>query len=292
MSNNKFEKRNRDKLTPERPNTEEYVVKKPKHNMETKVMPGQGWDLDAPVNNVPLRELLGAFQGIIENSLDKFKNVIREEFKEDIAVVKSQNQELKELVAELKNDLEHEKKKIEFLDVKSRRNNLIFRNLPINPDIHMEVGKVIHEKLKIAEKIPTMHVAKVGGKGNTMDLKVEFCNQQDIIKIFKKIKELKGTNIAVDRDLTKNAQEKKSAMLILRRQLRDVLGNLENVVVRGDKLKVNQTIFYWKDDQLMTGNKSGEVEIKKILKNDLRNIVFSLSSLLEKSKVKDIGKHK
>lgn len=81
-------------------------------------------------------------------------------------------------------------------------------------------------------------------------------------------------------------------MLILRRQLRDVLGNLENVVVRGDKLKVNQTIFYWKDDQLMTGNKSGEVEIKKILKNDLRNIVFSLSSLLEKSKVKDIGKHK
>lgn len=273
-----IEKRSRAHLSPESP---ENFRRKSKINK---------MDNQQPVGNIPMNELLGAFRDMLKEEMVDVSMKLQG-IGEELQTLKQENTELKRTISELKKHQEEDRKKIEILDQISRRNKLIFRNLPKNERPTEEVQKLCKDTLNISGGVNINYVRKLNEKGESMTVLVELADQNCISKVLQSTKLLKGTRIGVERDLTRNAQDKRLAMSHLKNQiLQEDKSKL--IALRGENLKIENKVFYWKSEIFTCGNQNGITELEKLYNKKFVNVNFNFRYLLQAVKSKDENKTK
>lgn len=114
-----------------------------------------------------------------------------------------------------------------------------------------------------------------------MAVLVEMENGTQITEIFKNIRNLSGSAIGVERDLNKERQVDKKALL----QVKKTLWNnnqSHRISIRNDRMRIGDKWFSWnKDKNLVCGSSNGMVELQNLYGNNLGNISFNYKSIVD-----------
>ena len=182
-----------------------------------------------------------AFQSNIQNVISIFETRVTQlesslrEAEIEIAVQKqlitSQSQELSQLKntfdASGQGDFKALKERIDDLEDRSRRNNLRFEGLEETSEENWEqtaekVSKLLKDKLQIRERVEIERAHRVGKKspGQSRTIVAKFLRFSDRDKILQNSKNLKGTNVYINEDLSEASLHKRKELLPQLKQAR------------------------------------------------------------------------
>lgn len=151
---------------------------------------------------------------------------------------------------ELKEKLIKCETRLERFDKKRRTNNLIFSNVALCQNAAQSVYQVCNQNLKIEPNqivIKDAFVLKTYGADKATIL-VEFSEGRMVAIVFKHIKNLAGSKIRVEKDMTEGEQEKKKKLLQLKSKLLETRSD-KRVFVSQNTIKIGTDIF-----ELTNGN--------------------------------------
>lgn len=89
----------------------------------------------------------------------------------------------------------------------------------------------------------------------------EFSSGEMVQKVFQNTKNLAGSKIIVERDLTHEKQQDKRVMLELKKKLKEINRNTR-VMVRSARLKIDENWFWWNKQKKLV---SGTNDVNKLL---------------------------
>lgn len=150
--------------------------------------------------------------------------------------------------------------RLEKLDKKDKRNNLIFTNVVCNQGPIIAANFVMKELLRIEPKDFQITNAFVLKKfqNNLSTILVRFSEEGMVHRVFKNIKNLRESKIGVEHDLTEREQQNKRKLIILKKQL--LLINKENRVnVFDNSIKIEGIVFRMLNGKLEAKNKDTDV---------------------------------
>uniref|UniRef100_A0A6P7HFW9 Uncharacterized protein LOC114348207 n=1 Tax=Diabrotica virgifera virgifera TaxID=50390 RepID=A0A6P7HFW9_DIAVI len=118
---------------------------------------------------------------------------------EIIKNIKEENQQLRRDLENLKGRLEEMENKLESKEKETTKNNIVIRGIKIEqPDADKQIEQLIKEKLKIDIKIT---------RENKQLTIATVANLTDKKAILREKRQLKGTHIFIDEDLSKNERK-------------------------------------------------------------------------------------
>jgi len=116
-----------------------------------------------------------------------------------------------------------------------------------------------------------------------MTVAAEFRTEDMVADILQHTKNLAGTTISIDRDLSSEKQQQKKAMLEVKKMLA-ALDKDKQVTVRDHKLKVDGKWFSWnKEKQLVAGKADGIAELKKIYGDGITTLNINYVDVVSKN---------
>lgn len=249
------------------------------------------------VGTMQINDLMGMIKDTINNNLDEKMKMLAtksdvEEIKQEIgavnnemAVLKRENKQLKMEVENLKKEKETNKKNIVWLEKQSSNKKLIFKGLAKENSPKVAIQKTCKDKLNIDVNI--ISAWKIYEKDEKINVAVEFESIADITKIFRNTKKLSGTSIIVERDLIPFKQEKKLVFLQLKRKL-VAMNKRYKVLVRDDKLKVEEKWFIWNmENQLVCGKEDGIEALAKVYGDEVKLLDLNYETLLSNTHSKN-----
>lgn len=132
-------------------------------------------------------------------------------------------------------------KRINQLEITVRQSNLIFSNVPTTSYPNKAVEDIRINHLKICRPVPFEKVVdiKSNREKQTSTLLVVFGSRKTTDQIMRNAKYLKGTQIGVSRDLSKEARETKNKLLMLRRKILNT-GTTLNIKVYGSNIVIDK----------------------------------------------------
>ncbi|XP_044764476.1 uncharacterized protein LOC123321037 [Coccinella septempunctata] len=174
----------------------------------------------------------------MQKNKDELKNTILAS--ETRLLVEIENLKSKITAVELEN--EHLKNRVELLERNSREANIVLFGLDKEPkDITSEF---VIERLNglLDTNIRKSHLNNILclGRSKNCPVKVEFVSYLKKREIFRNVKNLRGTGIYIENDLTEAQREEQK---ILRRYLRLWRGEGKGCFIRGNRLVVDGTYF-------------------------------------------------
>lgn len=239
--------------------------------------------------NMESSELIDLIKDTINNNLDDKLKMLPtksdlEDIKQEITSIgseinslKAENQNLREELNKVKKENAEQKKDITWLQNQIRSNKIFIKGLISATKPMDEVRKLFRETLKITADIS--NVRKVFERNGKMAVLVELGTPQAIDEVFRNTKNLAGTNISVERDLIPKRQQQKKAFLGLRKQILAVSKQYK-ILVRDDKLKINNIWFKWNNEnKLICGNSNGEEELVKLYGENIKSININFNQL-------------
>ncbi|RZF39590.1 hypothetical protein LSTR_LSTR001111 [Laodelphax striatellus] len=228
---------------------------------------------DKQVGNMTVEQLMTMFSTLLDNKLASVAS--KEDIQQlDTKVVALENQnrvlngEIKKLTLKL-NDLED----------RSRRNNVIFRGFKDlqNESCVSQVKSFCKDILGITYDI---HVnrAHLLGRSNSVII-AHLPVDDDIAEIFKNVKKLKNTGFVVQRDFTELTRQRRSKLFSLKREIEKVTAR-KDIRLGHDFLKIDNLKFFWcEEENLVTGSRGSGVEaLKRLLRYDFTAKVEELAS--------------
>lgn len=181
----------------------------------------------------------------------------------DVKKLQEENEKISAELTEYKQRtalLEHDLAQV---DKKQKRSNVIFRGLEESSSPKSSVEQVCSQIMEVPN-IAVKEAKKTYNRNGKMTVCVELNDESMVYNLLKNSSKLKGSSISVDRDLTRDAREKKTAMLFLKKQL-FAIDNTKKVIVRDDRMKIENDWFYWnREKQLMSGNLEGKTALLRM----------------------------
>jgi len=169
----------------------------------------------------------------------------------DMEVIKEENVKLKDQLYSLKRECEDREDRITDLEIKYRRENLVFRGLKVSEELQSDPAQVVIDfctellDLKLDKKfINAYSPAKKVTTGGA-PLVVSFMRPQDKVKVLSSARKLKGTGFFVHPDFPFIVRKRRLKLSIVKKELVQRNPKLR-VSLRGDKLWVNDLKFSWK----------------------------------------------
>lgn len=268
---------------------ENQMTQTPKRK-HTEVLP-HSEATNSSVGNMDIADLVGLMSNMLDeklkhlatkNDLENVKHHI-DEVKSDVNKISMENKELKEEVKSLKTNWESDQKRLSQLEDEVRKKKIIIRGLKTQKSAIDAVKAIYKDQLKISKAAEEIeNVKKMYEHEGKMTVIVEMRTSEIVREVLKQSKELAGTSIFIDRDLSAERQQKKKIMIVLRK---DILAVSENkrISVRGDKLVIAGKWFTWnRENKLMCGQKSGEEELRNIYGENSSKINIDYSKLILK----------
>lgn len=169
------------------------------------------------------------------------------------------------------------------VDKRQRRANIVFKGLNDGSSPRNAVEEICTQVLKVPN-VSVKEAKKAFQRNGKMTVIAEVNDEATVNNLLRSSANLKGSNISIDRDLTRDSRNKKTAMLKIKRDLNG-LDNSKKIVVRDEKMKVENTWFYWnRDNTLMTGSLEGRPVLQNIFNDsgDVSNLDFNYKSILDK----------
>ena len=170
-----------------------------------------------------------------------------EELRADIRGLQGENAKIREDVACLRDSAKERDRRIELLEMLSRRNNLILRGLGFQEadDLRQVVRRFFTEVLKVEESLDIDSVRVLGPRRSGGGiLLVTMGSSHGKWTVINNSKCLKGTCYSVSQDFPPNMRVRVSKLLRIRAELRKHNGNLE-CRMRSDKLDVQGKTYVW-----------------------------------------------
>lgn len=196
--------------------------------------------------------------------------------------LQSENQALKEEVKQLKEENEKENKQILFLQEHSKRNNIIFKNIDYKVPLNEAVTDCCKENLKIAKDICIVSTRKLYEKDGKAGIIAEFQSEAIVREVFQHAKNLAGTQIFLDRDLTTEKQKDKRVMLELKKLIQNV-SQKHRIKVINEKMRIDQKRFFWNGQkELVSGKQSGKDALKNLYGDAIVSININYYDILSK----------
>lgn len=180
-----------------------------------------------------------------EDILEAIKESVAEEFRrhdeEKLIPIINDITAIKEELIASKEERGYEKERLIFLERQMKQRNLIFSNIPLSADPEMAIRETCKDILLIKE---AMHFDKVitlksNQTDNKMNLLVVFGSQSLAEKVLKSCKNLRGTGIAIGRDLCKEDREARDKLLKLRKCIKEK-DHSQSIKVYGNEIIVNK----------------------------------------------------
>lgn len=226
--------------------------------------------MDEKLKNIPTKQDVEEIKATVGDLSDKMD------------VLKTENDSLRAEVEQLKVEKEKDHHTITFLEDHIKRNNIVFRGINTNKSLFQAVKDCCKKNLKITKEINILSVRKLFENDGKLGVVVEFSSVDDVREIFANVKNLKGSKISLDRDLSKDRQQDKRVMLELKKQIHKLKPSCP-VMVRNEKMKVERQWFKWNNQkQLMCGKDQGIEMLKKIYGDDISSVNIDYFEILRK----------
>uniref|UniRef100_T1HVY7 RRM domain-containing protein n=1 Tax=Rhodnius prolixus TaxID=13249 RepID=T1HVY7_RHOPR len=161
-----------------------------------------------------------------------------EKVKEELVVIKAENKQLKEKLADLEN--------------KSRRNNLIFRGIPESTDYRKVVHELCGSLLGLTSEVNIVQAFPIGrSRTGRRVVLVEFASYKDVLLIMSSMHKAKNTDILIQQDLSYVTRIRRNNLLFWRRRIMQIIPGAR-LRLRTDVLILtvnNRTVkFKWDDE--------------------------------------------
>lgn len=247
------------------------------------------------VGNVSVADLMRTLSSSMSELFDdKMKNLLTKYDLEEIShhmrelftqieELKSENQALKNEIQKMKTNHLKDNSRFEHVEEKLRRKNVIFQGVKEqkSKSLNEIVKTICNKNLKMNHPVAIISTRKLCDFKGNLTILAEMESEQCVREVLKRSKLLKGTSIYVDRDLSKEKQQQRKAMITLKKEILSKNKSLK-VSVINEKLKVAKHWFTWNDKKELT---CGNQNAKLVLQNLYKNVILDLdyNNLLSKS---------
>lgn len=188
-------------------------------------------------------EVIKVYNADIYDRIVKLNNEVNA-LRDDNTRISRELDEWKQRTTLLERDLEQVQKK-------QKRASVVFKGLADNISPKAAVDEVCVRALAVQDVV-VKEAKKIFQRDGKMSALAELSDESMVSTILRNSSKLKGTTISVDRDLTRDARQKKSAMLTLKRDITQI-DNSKRIIVRDDRMRVEDRWFYWNGEkQLMS----------------------------------------
>lgn len=196
------------------------------------------------INMERIEEMFGQIQGNMQAMDSKISL-----FVEQMEKLKLENKSMKEQII-------GQERKIEALEREARRRNLVFKGID---EDEKEEPKVTKEKviktverlgIKIEPEADIDETRRLGRPiiGKTRPILLKLTTGDKKIEILKNSKALKGTNIWIDEDYTKETQQERQQLIT---PLKEARRKGHRAYLRHNKLVVNDEVYEMKNSELI-----------------------------------------
>jgi hypothetical protein len=230
------------------------------------------------VGNMSLSQLMDSFGGMLDRKLALVAT------KEDVLELTGKVVELEKENRVLRSEIQLMKSKMDDLEGRSRRNNLIFKGIQNIGNKNCEEGiKTFCLEVLGIETDLFINRAHLLGKSKSTVI-AHFPRDKDISTIFSNVHKLKGSKFVIHRDVTKMTRVKIAKMLELKREILKIVGKV-NVKLVHDSLIVEDVKFLWTDGMrfVTADGEEGVSALKTLLRYDFASIVGRLASFDRKA---------
>lgn len=203
------------------------------------------------ISTIELESLLTrAVRGVFDEKIEPMKEKL-EAVAEEVQDLKAENANLQNRIEALQNSQTASTRQVTHLENNLKRRNLIFRGLAANNDIKDAVRNIIVNTMKV--NIPNLILCscrKIYEKERKITVVAEFPDEETVNSILKCARNLQGTRITLERDLSQQRQENRKAMISLKSMLREV-NNDKLVAIRNDEMRIDGKWFRWSVDKVL-----------------------------------------
>lgn len=210
-------------------------------------------------------------QGLIHKTLESaLANVATKEnvnqFKDEMVALQMENKEMKR-------ELNRLRAHIEYMDRESRQKKLIVRGLRDTTNVREAIKEVLETKLKVENPISIAKTTKIGSGGGKMSVMVECLSYNDTWQVLGKCRNLVGTTISIDRDLSVDEREQRRKLVFVKKEI-EKIDSSKKITVRGNKMKIDKFYFSWKNDNFVCGTEEGIRKLNQLYGKDFSRITF------------------
>lgn len=228
-------------------------------------------DTTTEVGKLTLQQLLDAMNKEVKKVLAEKDMATGEDIRgleKKIDGVTKDFGELKEEVMRLKIQEKTVNNRLDFLETRLRRNNIIIRGLPskAEEDIEMVVKEVFKNILKVDIEKNIKDIYQLGRRHPTQGpILVEFNSYKDVTQVMKHGKNLKGTQIIMHKDYPEAIRQRRRKLAAVRREILKI-DNSQPVLLRLDCLIFQNKKFTWEEERLCVGEEDGVKVLNSLLK--------------------------
>ncbi|XP_037954069.1 uncharacterized protein LOC119684171 [Teleopsis dalmanni] len=243
------------------------------------------------INTMNIQDMKAMFAELLD---DKMKNLATKTDIEDIKdklvenanqiqSLKEENAKLREEMQQIKESKEVDSRRISHLENQSKRKNIVIRGLACdaNQRTFDRVTQLCNEVLNIPSPLPIASVRKLSEYDGKVNVVVELDTANSVEKLLSKSKNLKGSQITLERDLDAGKLLHKKLMLILKQKILTV-SKVHRVSVRNEKLRIGDYWLRWNNkNELVCNDQKGEMVLKILYKELATKIDINYVNLLK-----------
>lgn len=194
--------------------------------------------------------------------------------------LKLENEYLKKEVTELKFEREKDHQQINYLQEHIKRNNIIFKGIDAKTTLEDAVKDCCKENLKLTQDINLLSTRKMYEKDGKIGVVAEFSSGEMVKEVFQNTKNLAGSKIIVERDLTHEKQQDKRVMLEIKKKLKKINQNTR-VMVRSARIKIGENWFWWnKQKKFVSGTNNVNMLLKTLYGEGINSVNFNYYEIL------------
>lgn len=252
-------------------------------------MPGSSKKL---VGNIQVSDLMNMMQKSMEGIMDeKLKNLATKSDFEDIKTnvaeidkkcedLKNENEILRSEINKLKAERERDNENLRRLVDQSKRKNVIFKGIKKQGSPKNSVENVCINVLKLNDLKIKMARTLYSNNGK-IGVVAEMQTEEMVHKIFKNTKNLTGSTIIIERDLSEERQQDRKVLLQIKSAILQT-DKTHKIFVRNDSLKIgNKWLHFSKNRELMSGSNKAETVLKELYGNKLADLNIDYMHLLK-----------
>lgn len=245
-------------------------------------------DNGSAVGTLSVKDLMSLMSSLMD---EKLTNIPTKKDIEDIKTnvgelstkfdgLKLENEYLKKEVTELKFEREKDHQQINYLQEHIKRNNIIFKGIEAKTTLEDAVKDCCKENLKLTQDINLLSTRKMYEKDGKIGVVAEFSSGEMVKEVFKNTKNLAGSKIIVERDLTHEKQQDKRVMLEIKKKLKKINQNTR-VMVRSARIKIGENWFWWnKQKKFVSGTNNVNMLLKTLYGEGINSVNFNYYEIL------------
>lgn len=245
-------------------------------------------DNGSAVGTLSVKDLMSLMSSLMD---EKLTNIPTKKDIEDIKTnvgelstkfdgLKLENEYLKKEVTELKFEREKDHQQINYLQEHIKRNNIIFKGIEAKTTLEDAVKDCCKENLKLTQDINLLSTRKMYEKDGKIGVVAEFSSGEMVKEVFQNTKNLAGSKIIVERDLTHEKQQDKRVMLEIKKKLKKINQNTR-VMVRSARIKIGENWFWWnKQKKFVSGTNNVNMLLKTLYGEGINSVNFNYYEIL------------